>query len=191
MATVADVPIEELHRYSLDLYHRLIEAGAFDEDDRVELLHGLLVRMSPKSPRHERAGRWLARWLFDHVDRTTHEVGASCPLTLADSEPEPDFVVLARGTPSPYHPATAALAIEIAVSSLRRDLTIKAPIYAAAGVVEYWVVDLDGRRVVVHRDPAPDGYATRLDVSGGDRITARAVALPELEVDELLRAAGD
>jgi Uma2 family endonuclease len=57
VAAAANVALEELHRYSLDAYHRLIEAGAFDEDERVELLEGLLVRMSPKTPRHERAIR--------------------------------------------------------------------------------------------------------------------------------------
>ena len=70
---------------------------------------------------------------MNSVDDATHELGVRCALTLADSEPEPDFVVLARGTPSPYHPATAALAIEVAASSLRRDLLVKAPIYAADG----------------------------------------------------------
>ena len=189
MATAADVPIEEVHRYSLDAYHRLIEAGAFDEDDHVELLHGLLVEMSPKTPRHENAVRWLNRWLVDHVDRATHEVGVRCPLTLSDSEPEPDFIVFERGTPSPYHPATAALVVEVAVSSLRRDLGLKAALYAAAGVPEYWVFDLDGGRVVVHRDPQGSDYAVREAVGADSRLTARSVALPALDVGELLRAA--
>jgi Uma2 family endonuclease len=189
VAVTANLPLDEVHRYSLDEYHRLIELGAFDESERVELLEGLLVRMSPRTPRHERVVRWLARWLYDHVDDATHEIGVGCALTLADSEPEPDFVVLARGTPSPYHPATAALAIEVAVSSLRRDLHVKAPIYAAAGIVEYWVADLDGARVVVHRDPRPDGYAQRVELSTGDRLTAGSVRLPALDIAELLRAA--
>jgi Uma2 family endonuclease len=192
VAVTADIRLEEVHRYSLDAYHRLIELGAFDEDEHVELLEGMLVRMSPKSPRHERAVRWLNRWLVYGVDDATHEVGVGCPLTLVESgsEPEPDFIVFERGTPSPYHPATAALAIEVAVSSLRRDLNVKAPIYAAAGVLEYWVVDLDGGRVVVHRDPRPDGYGHRHELSGGDRLAASSVALPQLDVGELLRAAG-
>lgn len=189
VAVTANLPLEEVHRYSLDEYHRLIELGAFDKSEPVELLEGLLVRMSPKTPRHERAIRWLNRWLVNAVDDATHEVGVGCPLTLADSEPEPDFVVLARGTPSPYHPATAALAIEVAVSSLRRDLHVKAPLYAAAGVLEYWVVDVDGGRVVVHRDPRPDGYADQLELSADDRIAAGSLALPELDIAELLRAA--
>jgi Uma2 family endonuclease len=191
VASAANIPIEEIHRHSLDAYHRLIEAGAFDEDDHVELLHGLLVEMSPKSPAHERAIRWLNRWLVNGVDDATHEVGVGCPLTLVDSEPEPDFVVLERGTPSPYHPATAALAIEVAVSSLRRDLRIKAPLYAAAGVQEYWVIDLGGQRIVVHREPGGDGYAVREVLGARDRLQATSVALPALDIAGLLAAAGD
>jgi Uma2 family endonuclease len=188
VAAAANVAIEELHRYSVDAYHRLIEAGAFDEDERVELLEGLIVRMSPKTPRHERVVRWLTRWLVEAVDPRTHEVGVRCPLTLADSEPEPDFIVFERGTPSPCHPATAALAIEIAVSSLRPDLGLKAALYAAAGVLEYWVLDLDGRRMVVHGLPRAEGYAERDELTAGDRVSAAALPLPALDLGRLLDA---
>ena len=149
------------------------------------------IEMNPKSPAHERAIRWLTLWLVDNVERATHEVGVGCPLTLADSEPEPDFVVFERGTPTPYHPATAALAIEVAVSSLRRDLRIKAPLYAAAGVEEYWVVDLGGQRIVVHREPGADDYAVRDELGARDRLQATAVALPALDIAEQLAAAGE
>ena len=189
MAVRGQLGIEELHRYSLDEYHRLIEAGGFDEDERVELLDGLLVSMSPKTPRHERAVRWLARWLMHAVDDDRYEVGVGSPLTLAASEPEPDLTVLERGAPSPYHPASAALVVEIAVSSLARDLGVKAAVYAAAGVPEYWVLDLAGRQMIVHRQPTDDRYAERFELAVGQRLTAAAVALPALELDELLRAA--
>ncbi len=181
--------IEELHRYSLDEYHRLIEAGGFDEDERVELLDGLLVSMSPKTPRHERAVRWLARWLLRAVDDARYEIGVGSPLTLQTSEPEPDLTVLERTAPSPYHPASAALVVEVAVSSLARDLGVKAVAYAAAGVPEYWVLDLAGRRMLVHRRATEDGYAERLELAAGQQLTATAVVLPTLELDDLLRAA--
>jgi len=181
--------MEELHLYSLDEYHRLIEAGGFDEDERVELLEGLLVSMSPKTPRHERAVRWLARWLLRAVDDNRYEVGVSSPLTLATSEPEPDLTVLERTAPSPYHPASAALAVEVAVSSLARDLGVKAALYAAAGIPEYWVLDLAGRRMLVHRKATKSGYTERFELAAGQRLTAEAVALPTLELNELLHAA--
>jgi len=185
----AQLDMEELHLYSLDEYHRLVEAGGFDEDERVELLDGLLVSMSPKTPRHERAVRWLASWLMHAVDDDRYEVGVGSPLTLASSEPEPDLTVLERTAPNPYHPASAALAVEVAVSSLARDLGVKAAVYAAAGVPEYWVLDLAGRRMLVHRQATKSGYAERFEVAAGLRLTAEAVALPALELDELLHAA--
>jgi Uma2 family endonuclease len=191
VAAAANVAIEELHRYSLDSYHRLIEAGGFGEGEHVELLEGLLVRMSPKTPRHVRAILLLARWLFDGVDDATHEVGVGRPLTLSDSEPEPDLTVVERGTPTPYHPATAALVIEVAVSSLRRDLGIKTALYGSADVLEYWVLDLDGRRMLVHRAPHASGYAERHELAPGDRLQAVSVALAELDLGELLRAIAD
>lgn len=189
MPVRAQLGIEELHRHSLDEYHRLIEAGGFDEDERVELLDGLLVEMSPKSPRHERAVRWLARWLMLSVADDVYEVGVASPLTLGASEPEPDLAVLERGAPTPYHPAGAALVIEVSASSLARDLGVKAAVYAAGGIPEYWVLDLEGARMVAHRHPTTGGYAERVEVRKGQRLTAAAVALPALELDELLQAA--
>lgn len=189
MAVHERIAIEELHRYSLDEYHRLIEAGGFGEDERIELLDGLLVAMSPKTPRHERAIRWLAGWLFAWVDREAYEVGVGSPLTLVTSEPEPDLAVFERGGPAPYHPATAALVIEVSFSSLVRDLGVKAELYAAAGIPEYWVLDLDAGRMVVHRAPGDGGYADLTEVYAGQWPEAASLALPPLDLAELLRAA--
>src|SRR4051794_14375243 len=120
----------ELHRMSADEYHRLIDAGGFDEDARIELIDGLLLDMSPKSPAHENAIAFLADRLYTGVDLTRFQVRVAAPLSIGDSEPEPDLVVLERGTPQAYHPATAALVIEVAVTSQRRDLRTKPPVYA-------------------------------------------------------------
>lgn len=182
--------IEEVHRYSLEQYHRLIEMGGFDEDERVELLEGLLVVMTPKTPRHEGAAIWLARWLIEGVDASRYEVGVGRPLTIGSSEPEPDLTVVARDAPRPYHPATATLVIEISVSSLARDLGLKAEIYAAAEVSEYWVVDLEGGRLVVHRQPGERRYGVRFDVAAGQSLEASALPLSALNLDDLLRAGG-
>jgi Uma2 family endonuclease len=133
----ATTDLEPLHRYTSAEYHRLIESGGFDEDSRVELLDGLLLAMSPKTREHEQALSFLMRWLIRGLD-DAYEVRAAGPLSLTDgTEPEPDLAVIAPGTSRPYHPAGAALVIEVAVSSQRRDLTVKAPRYAAAGVPVY------------------------------------------------------
>lgn len=188
MAVGDRLPIDEIHRYSLEEYHQLIESGGLDEDARVELLDGWMVDMSPKTPRHERAVRALVRWLR-LIDSDLYEVGFGSPLTLAASEPEPDVAVFERGAPAPYHPASAVLVIEVAVSSLSRDLAVKSTLYASAGVSEYWVVDLDGRRVLVHRRPAGDRYAERFELGPGRQLVPEALDLPPLVIDELLRAA--
>ena len=90
MATETEPP--ELHRLSLEAYHRLIESGGLDESTRIELIDGLMLDMSPKSPEHERAIRWLARRLHEVIDSARHEVGVAAALTTERSEPEPDIM---------------------------------------------------------------------------------------------------
>jgi Uma2 family endonuclease len=188
---VVDVEVAELHRLSVDEYHRILEAGGIGEDARVELLGGLLAAMSPKTRAHENAIAYLARRLMRGVDAGAFEVRVASPLTLEDSEPEPDLAVISLAAPRPYHPATAALVVEVAVSSLQRDLGVKSGLYARAGVTEYWVVDLDGRRLVVQREPNPVGaaYGNRTEYGPGRVVTASALELPPLDMAELLAAA--
>jgi Uma2 family endonuclease len=180
---------EQLHRFSLEEYHQLIEAGGFDENTRVELIEGILVDMSPNTRAHDRAIRWLNEWLVLGIDRTRFEVGPQTALTLTDSEPEPDLTVVPRNAQEPYHPGTAMLVIEVAVSSQHRDLRQKPILYARAGVPEYWVVDLDKGYVVVHRTPSGDRFESIVTVPGDGRVKAQALELPELGVAELLAAA--
>ncbi|HEY1689976.1 MAG TPA: Uma2 family endonuclease [Solirubrobacteraceae bacterium] len=177
------------HRFALDEYHRLIESGGFDEDARVELIEGTIADMSPKTPEHERLVAWLARWLTLAVDAQGYEVHVCAPLTIGDSEPEPDLAVIANDTPQPYHPATATLVIEVAVSSQHRDLRQKPTIYAQALVPEYWVIDLDADRVIAHRDPRDNAYERITEIPGVGRIAPEALGLPQLDVAELLAAA--
>jgi Uma2 family endonuclease len=180
----------EVHRWSPEEYHRLIESGGFDEDTRIELIDGLLVDMSPKSPAHEYALAWLDRAIQLAVDSARFRVRVQMALSLGASEPEPDLAVVELDTPRPYHPATAALVIEVSVSSLRRDLRTKPMLYARAGIPLYWVIDLDNRRAVVHAAPGPDGYRS-VEMCGPDgELTAPHLGLPPLQLAELLAAAG-
>lgn len=183
----------QAHHFSLAEYHRLIEAGAFSDDLRAELIEGVLVDMSRKTREHDNAIRWLTRWLILAVDLRKFEVGVQTSLTLADSEsePEPDFSVLHRDAPRPYHPSTATLVIEVTVSSHHRDLRKKPVLYARAGIPEYWVIDIDNEMVVVHRNPIGDRYESIVTVPADGRINATALDLPELSVAELLAAAKD
>jgi Uma2 family endonuclease len=179
----------DVHRFSLDEYHRLIECGGFDEDARVELIEGVITNMSPRTREHDNAIRWLNRWLMRSVDEERFEVGVQTALTLERSEPEPDLSVFGRDAPRPFHPGTAALVIEVAVSSRDYDLRVKPNVYASAGIEEYWVVDLERRRVVVHRQASADGYGSVSAASAGERVLAEALTLPALDVAELFAAA--
>ena len=182
------VELDELYRMSTEEYHRLIEAGAFEDFPHCELIDGVLVRKDMKSREHEQAIEWLIRWLTSSLDQERFSLRVASSLTLKESEPEPDLAVVPLATPRPYHPATAALAIEVSWTSLRRDLNRKAALYAEAGVDEYWVFDVKARRVVVHRTPHSDGYREVREVGAGGRIAGAPAGLPELVVDELLAA---
>jgi len=183
---------EQLYRISLDDYHRMIEAAVFDEGAPIELIDGLMVRKMTRSREHENALAWLAAWMFDGADRSTYEVRVQSALTLpsARSEPEPDLFIAPREGPRPYHPSSAPLVIEVAHSSLRYDLMQKSRVYARAGIPDYWVVDLDGGRVVVHRDPEGDVYrSVRNHLRADGPLAPAAVTLLPLDLAELLAAA--
>jgi len=106
------------------------------------------------------------------------------------SEPEPDLAVTPHDVARPYHPSTASLAIEVALSSRTYDLRVKARLYGFAGIDEYWVVDLRDRVVWVRREPQPGGaYGTRVKVGEGQQVQATALNLPPLDVAELMVAA--
>lgn len=189
VSTEAALDIGQVHRLSTDEYHRLVESGGFDEEARVELIDGLLADMSPKTREHENAITWLARRLMLGIDPEQYELRIGSPLTLEGSEPEPDLAVIPHDVPRPYHPATAALVIEVSVSSLQRDLARKPSLYAAAGVEEYWVIDLDGHRAVPHRHPEGDGYAEVAEVGVGGELVPAGLDIRAMGVEELLRAA--
>jgi Uma2 family endonuclease len=175
----------DVHRWTLDEYHQLIESGGFDEDARIELIDGLLVDMSPRTREHERPIVWLNRALQLAIDPGRFELLVAGPLTLGSSEPEPDLAVVAVDAPRPYHPGTAALVIEVSVSSLRRDLYVKPRIYAQAGVPLYWVIDVDARRAIVHSDPRPDRYAQVETVGPDGELQAPHIGVASISLAEL------
>ena len=147
----------EMRRLHLHEYHRMIEAGVFDEDEGVELLEGVIVGVSPQNADHALVVERLSDPLFVGLPA---ELVIRCQLPLALSEadePEPDVAVIDRSTPRSRRaqPTTARLIFEVAAESLRRDREIKAPLYARAGIPEYVIVNLRGECLEVHREPDP------------------------------------
>ena len=178
----------EIHRVSIEEYHQLVASGGLSEDARVELIDGLVVDMSPRSPQHENALEWLITWMFGHLDIARYALRVTGSMTVGASEPEPDVAVLERTPPELAHPSHALLVIEVALSSRDRDLRTKPTVYAPY-VEEYWVVDLERACVVVHRDPADGAYRDVAVAPRGEVLRPRALELGELATDELFAAA--
>jgi Uma2 family endonuclease len=157
-----DAPAESRRwRWTVDAYYRAYEAGVFGAAARVELLDGEVVRMCPIGNRHYVVSGILDEWL-SKTSEPDHWASEAKPISLSPhSEPEPDFAVI-RGRPRQMRrkprPDEVVLVVELSDSSLRIDAGPKALLYAEAGISEYWVVDLEGRRVVVHRSPSDAGY---------------------------------
>lgn len=150
------VPIDALWRVSVTQYHAMIASGALTEDNPIELLQGWLVQKMPKNPKHSTVTRILRKLLGELIGKGWY-VDSQEPLTTADSEPEPDIMIV-QGTELDYldhHPGPdeVALVIEVSEATLNRDRTLKKQLYAAATVSVYWIVNLLDHQVEVYSHP--------------------------------------
>lgn len=163
---------------SMKAWHRMIADGQAPE--KSELLRGFIVQKMPKSILHiQLVGRLLR--LLQALIGQAFWVRQEAPLTLADSEPEPDISVIpGKDTDYQSHPATAKLVIEVSVSTLAEDRELAA-IYAEAGVNEYWILNATGRAIEIHRDPVGGTYQTIVTRRFVE--AAECLALPEVKVD--------
>lgn len=164
-------------------YDRLVAAGMF-EGERIELLRGALVVMSPQSLEHIVAIRRLTMILAPAlVGRAVVQVQG--PLAVSDdSEPEPDVSIVTGDEDA--LPSTAFLVIEVAVSSVRTDMEVKARIYGEAGVPEYWVVDVPRRVVVRHLSPEGDAYRAVTEHGAEERLGLQSFPDVAIHVGEIL-----
>jgi Uma2 family endonuclease len=159
-------------------YDRLIELGVFD-DERVELIQGVLVKRSPQEAPHASTVQKLTKLLMTRLQERG-SVRSQLPLALSDdTEPEPDVAVVPLGDYETEHPHTALLIIEVADSSLKKDRG-KAAVYASAGIAEYWIVNLGARTVEAYSSPEGDRYAEVRTLRTGD--TLRPLALPDVAI---------
>lgn len=179
------------HRFTVSQYRRMVETGILSEDDRVELLDGEIVEMTPIGRRHAACVSALLRIFPSGVgDRGSVWAQSSIVLSLF-SEPEPDVAVL-RARAVSYRdadpePADVLLLIEVADTSLARDREVKIPLYARAGVPEVWIADVEREVVWVHRDLRAGAYTSIREL--GRDATVSPAAFPDLHVavDELFR----
>ena len=170
-------------KWTIEEYHRMIEAGILS-DRQVELLKGEIVEMSPEREAHaycsDEAGEYLAKLLAENAT-----IREAKPITLPNnSEPEPDIaIVQPLGREYREHhpyPENIFWLIEYANSSLAKDLDIKSKIYAEAGILEYWVVNLKTQNLIVFREILTGEYTTKQTLTAGK---IQPLAFPNIAVE--------
>ena len=179
-------------RWTVARFHQAGETGAF-KGKRPKLINGVLLEQGMMNPPHAEAGEnseEAMRVAFGPGWR----VRVQKPLVLGlDTDPEPDIAVVRGATGMGIHPTSAELVVEISDTTLNDDLTEMAELYATAGIPEYWVLDVDGRRLFVFRTPAalPQGlgattYQTHFTLSDADTVSPLAVPTATVRVADLL-----
>ena len=190
MSVAAAVPPIERYRLTSAIFHEMVDKGILNEDDRLELIEGELVTMSPIGPEHMGVVNQIAQILIRQLEQRAI-VSIQGPIALDEfSEPQPDLALLVQRDDFYKHslprPADVALVIEVADSSLAYDRTIKMPLYARAGVPEAWIVNLIDRWIEVYRGPSTAGYTTLLKILSGKSIAPQAFDDVVVVVDDLL-----
>jgi len=180
MAGILEIPEvrQRLSRLSVEEYHRLDEYN--ENGRRTELIRGLVIEKMSKSPLHRTIGSLLYKLILAQLPKG-YSVWKEEPLTLADSEPEPD-ISITHGQESDFaanHPTTAQLVIEIAVSSPALDRET-ASLYAEANVQEYWIVLGTERRVEVYSRPEKGTYREKRVY--GPEAALQCSSLPDIEI---------
>ncbi|MBN3899866.1 MAG: Uma2 family endonuclease [Nostoc sp. NOS(2021)] len=152
--------IAQTKRFTLDEYHRLTELGFFHEDDHIELINGEIIEMASKGTAHETCLRNLLRELPKLVgERATLQ--SQAPIALPpNSEPEPDFAILQNRDDNYFsghpQPADVLLVMEVSDSSLDYDQDVKIPLYAKAGIADYWIFNLFDNYLEGYSEPYQD-----------------------------------
>ena len=184
MVAILENPIirRQAQMISLAQYHDMIDRGTVDP--RTELIRGILVKKMSKSPRHEILTDQIHEWIKGAL--SDHWVRKEAPLTLADSEPEPDVSVVVgqRRDYAAGHPQTARLVIEVAISSADLDRE-KGVLYAEAGVAEFWLVLPEEKVVEVHTGPINGAWSNVHRYHGGESFTSTVFPAISIAIDAL------
>lgn len=176
-------------QFTVAEYYEMGKAGILTEDDRVELIEGEIIEMSPIGDAHAWCVNRLNR-LFSKAVGDVAVVSVQNPVRLGDrSEPVPDVMLVRLGPglrgPHPT-PADVLLLVEVSDTTLAYDEQVKVPLYARSGVPETWIVDLNREAIRAHREPTPKGYRLIEVHQRGDRISPSAFPDLSLGVDDIL-----
>jgi Uma2 family endonuclease len=174
-----------LAKWTIEDYHQIIETGVL-ADRNVELLYGEIVEMPSEGIAHAQGSSDTGD-LFREKLQTRAVVRDAKPITLPDqaSEPEPDLAIVEplrniyKTQHHPY-PGNIFLLIEYSYSSLAKDKELKRLLYAKAGIIEYWIVNLQDRQVIIHRDPINGDYRSTQTLTSG---SIAMLAFPDVSID--------
>ncbi|MCA1620844.1 MAG: Uma2 family endonuclease [Acidobacteria bacterium] len=178
------------HSFTVAEYRRMVEVGILSEDDRVELIDGEVLEMSPIREPHAACVDVLNEVVQDRLGRSVN-VRVQGPIQLDDySEPQPDIAILKRRDDFYRHahprPEDVLIVIEVSDSTLGFDRKVKVPLYARAGIPETWVVNLPDERIEVYSDPAGGAYQTVRAYARGRRLQSHTLASLRLSVSKVL-----
>lgn len=164
--------------FTVEEYYRMAAAGILAEDDRVELIEGEIVEMTPIGRRHAACVDRL-NYLFSQALRDKAVVRVQGPIRLGKrSEPQPDLVLL-RWRPDFYAsvdptPADVLLLVEVADTTAGTNRQVKIPLYARNGIPEVWLIDLQQQTITTYLDPSTSGYRTARVVQGNEKLAPTA-----------------
>lgn len=182
--------VEVLRRsFTVDEYHRMGEAGILREDDRVELIEGELITMTPIGSRHAACVARLVAQMSKMQAKAI--VWVQNPIRLGEhSEPQPDVALLRPRADfyAAFHPSSDAvlLVVEVGETSTAYDRTVKLPIYARVSIPEVWLVDLAEERIEVYRQSASQGYQDVRTFRRGELLAPLALVDLPLAVNDTL-----
>jgi Uma2 family endonuclease len=178
-------------KLSISEYHRMIAAGILQEDDRIELIEGELINMAPIGFQHSGLTNSLIE-ILGYPTRGLAIASVQNPIGIGSmSEPQPDFALL-KPHPDRYisrlpRAEDTLLIVEIADASLRYDREVKGPLYARAGIPEYWIVNIPERTIEVHQLPdRQSGRYTDIHIASAGSVAPSAFPDVVINLSELL-----
>ena len=179
--------VSTTYKWSIDRWHELVDSGVLS-GQKVELLEGDIIEMSPEGVEHSFTNESIVIHLRNKLSGLAH-VKESHPITLDNSEPEPDIAVvkLPLTTYRTHHPYPEDIywLIEVSKRTLKKDLQQKVTTYARNGIPEYWVIDLKNKKLIVHTQPSQDKYLQVVEYQSGI-VLPQAFSDIEIEINKLL-----
>lgn len=176
------------HRWSVEEYHQMAQAGLLDETDRVELIEGELVDMAPIGSKHAFLVDRLAE-LLSSGPQAGYMVRVQNPVVLGDrNEPQPDIALVRRANYIDRHPSSGdvLLIVEVADTTLEYDRDVKLALYARHGIPEVWLLNVKAGELTVYREPAEGQYRLIRKPTAAEAVSPMSVPGVAISLAEVL-----